>query len=65
MGLVAASKGQTLFAGPAPADMIKDAHQVVATARALAQRHLTPDHADVAISAPIEGWILGVRRPQP
>ncbi|MEL6641806.1 MAG: molybdopterin guanine dinucleotide synthesis [Pseudomonadota bacterium] len=55
----------TLYAGPAPADMIKDAHQVAATARALTKRNLTPDHADVAISAPVEGWILGVGKPQP
>ncbi|MEL6571709.1 MAG: molybdopterin guanine dinucleotide synthesis [Pseudomonadota bacterium] len=54
----------TLFAGPAPVDMIKDAHQVAATAAALAKRNLTPDHADVAVSAPVEGWILGIGQTQ-
>ena len=55
----------TLFAGPAPEGSIKDAHQVRATARALWQRGLHPHHADVAISAPVEGWILGIPGPQP
>lgn len=54
----------TLFAGPAPDGMIKDAHQVIATAKALHARQLTPDHADVAISAPVEGWILGIGQPK-
>jgi molybdopterin-guanine dinucleotide biosynthesis protein MobB len=54
----------TLFAGPAPDGMIKDAHQVQATAKALADKNLSPDHADVAVHAPVEGWILGVESPQ-
>jgi len=53
----------TLFAGPAPDGMIKDAHQVKATAQAIARRGLTPDHAEVAIHAPVEGWILGIGQP--
>lgn len=53
----------TLFAGPAPDGVIKDAHQVQTTARILAQRGLTPDHRDLHIPAPIEGWILGVETP--
>lgn len=54
----------TLFAGPAPDGMIKDAHQVKATAHAIAQRGLTPDHRDLRVTAPIEGWILGIEPPQ-
>ena len=54
----------TLFAGPAPDHMIKDAHQVQATAKAIAAMNLTPDHAKVAIDAPIEGWILGIPQPK-
>lgn len=54
----------TLFAGPAPEGMIKDAHQVTATAKALHALNLTPAHADVAIHAPVEGWILGIGQPQ-
>ncbi len=53
----------TLFAGPAPADMIKDAHQVKATARALAQKSVTTLHADLQITSPVEGWILGIGQP--
>jgi hypothetical protein len=54
----------TLFAGPAPATMIKDAHQVQTTAQVLAQKSVTSLHADLRIDAPIEGWILGVRQPK-
>lgn len=55
----------TLHAGPAPEGMIKDAHQVHATAKAIASKNLTPDHAEVAVTSPVEGWILGIRPPQP
>ncbi len=54
----------TLFAGPAPDGMIKDAHQVQATAKAIAHKNLSPDHADLHVAAPVEGWILGVEPPQ-
>ena len=54
----------TLYAGPAPAHWIKDAHQVYTTARTLAQMSLTPTHANLQITAPVEGWILGVRSPE-
>ncbi|MEP1386723.1 MAG: molybdopterin guanine dinucleotide synthesis [Yoonia sp.] len=53
----------TLFAGQGPDHIIKDAHQVMATAHHLAQRTVTQLHADLHISAPVEGWILGVRDP--
>lgn len=55
----------TLFAGPAPKDMIKDAHQVQATAKHLSESSVTSLHADLHISAPVEGWILGIGQPQP
>ena len=54
----------TLYAGPAPADMIKDAHQVQATAKYLAESSVTSLHADLHVSAPVEGWILGIGQPQ-
>lgn len=54
----------TLFAGPAPANMIKDAHQVQATAQHFAKSSVTTLHADLRVSAPVEGWILGIRQPQ-
>lgn len=54
----------TLFAGPAPIGMIKDAHQVHVTANTLAQMPLTALHADLRVNAPVEGWILGIRQPK-
>lgn len=54
----------TLFAGPAPQGMIKDAHQVQATAKAIALRNVTIPHADLHITAPIEGWILSIPQSQ-
>ena len=54
----------TLFAGPAPKGMIKDAHQVQATAKAIALRNVTIPHADLHITAPIEGWILSIPQSQ-
>lgn len=55
----------TLFAGPPPEGMIKDAHQVQATAAHFAS--LTPDdlHAIMDVTAPEEGWILGVPQTKP
>ena len=54
----------TLYAGPVPKDKIKDAHQVQATAQHLAKSSLTSLHADLHVTAPIEGWILGIGQPQ-
>ncbi len=53
----------TLFAGPAPDGMIKDAHQVQATAAHFA--NMPPDDLQdlMAIQAPEEGWILGIPAP--
>lgn len=53
----------TLYAGAAPAHIIKDAHQVQATAKHLARKTVTELHADLHVKAPIEGWILGVADP--
>jgi molybdopterin molybdotransferase len=50
----------TLHAGPAPADMIKDAHQVLATAAYFAGLSPADLSALMAVNAPEEGWILGV-----
>ncbi|MEN8895678.1 MAG: gephyrin-like molybdotransferase Glp [Yoonia sp.] len=54
----------TLFAGAAPMGMIKDAHQVQQTANILAAM----DPQDLAklmdVTAPEEGWILGVPQPK-
>ena len=55
----------TLFAGPAPDGMIKDAHQVKTTAAYFAKTNLA---ALLNVTAPVEGWILGVpqeKRPTP
>jgi len=55
----------SLFTGSVPDGMIKDAHQVKSTAEHLGNTDLA-DLLDV--SAPIEGWILGVpqaKRPTP
>lgn len=53
----------TLYAGPAPVGMIKDAHQVQATAKHLAGLSVTKLHEDLQVTAPIEGWILGIPGP--
>jgi molybdopterin molybdotransferase len=54
----------TLFAGAAPEGIIKDAHQVKATANHLAS--LPPADLDslMDVNAPEEGWILGVPQPK-
>ena len=52
----------TLFAGLTPINMIKDAHQVQATVKVLACKDLTSLHADLHVTAPVEGWILGIRQ---
>ena len=54
----------TLYAGPAPANVIKDAHQVQTTAHKLAKRSVTSLHVDLHVTAPIEGWIFGIGQPQ-
>lgn len=54
----------SLHAREASAEMIKDAHQVQATAKHLRNISVTDLHADLHIHAPVEGWILGIRRPQ-
>jgi hypothetical protein len=54
----------TLYAGKTPTAMIKDAHQVQATTTHLSERSVTTLHADLHVTAPVEGWILGIGKPQ-
>jgi hypothetical protein len=54
----------TLYVGDTPNGIIKDTHQVQATATHLSNRSVTSLHADLHVSAPVEGWILGVGQPQ-
>jgi len=54
----------TLYAGPTPEGWIKDAHQVYVTSRHITQSSVTSLHADLRITAPVEGWILGIGQPQ-
>lgn len=50
----------TLFAGPAPNGMIKDAHQVRATADHFASLSAQDLAVLMNVQSPEEGWILGV-----
>ena len=53
----------TLYVGPAPDGMIKDAHQVQATANHFAVMPTDALHDMMHVSAPEEGWILGIPAP--
>lgn len=54
----------TLFAGPAPEGVTKDAHQVKATANHLASLPPTDLASLMDVNASEEGWILGVAQPK-
>ena len=54
----------TLYAGPAPEGMIKDAHQVAATAAHFAGMPADALATLMDVVSPEEGWILGVEQPK-
>ena len=53
----------TLYAGPAPDGMIKDAHQVQASAAHFADMPAGQLADLMDVTAPHEGWILGLNQP--
>ena len=62
--IVIAEIWPSLFAGTAPEGMIKDAHQVQSLAAYLAGMDPKVLGALMAVSAPEEGWILGLAPPK-